>query len=233
MPILGAEQPQQYGSPGASTNLMGGQGMGSTAGNPYAQYGLIPGLIGNWLGGSAGDPYQSAMDQYRQYEQKAMGMQNPFYQAGAGAIPQYQAWLAKMQDPTKFINQTMGQYQQSPWARFQTDQAMRANTNTASAAGLIGSTPYQQAGEQYARDISSQDMNQWLGNVMGVNNLYGQGLGGLMGGGQHAADAMTNFYGNMLNPMGDAAYGRTLGNQQNMWNMIGGIGQMAGMLGGL
>lgn len=237
MPILGAAQPQQYGAPGANNNLLGANGGGiqqmGGGGNPYTQYGLIPGLIGNLLGGGPSDPYQDAMDQMRKYEQKAAGMQNPFWQAGTGAIPQYQAWLKTMQDPTKFINQTMGQYQQSPWARFQTDQAMRANTNAASASGLIGSTPYQQAGEQYARDISSQDMNTWLGNVMGINTMYGQGLNNMMGMGQHAADAMTNFYGQMLDPMGIAAYGRSGANEQNMWNMMGGIGQMAGMLGGL
>lgn len=213
MPMLG-------GSPG---------GMGGGGGNPYQQYGIVPGLIGSFLGGSASDPYQDAMDQMRKYEQKAMGMQNPFYQAGSAAIPQYQQWLDKMRDPQAFINNTMSQYQQSPWARFQTDQAMRANNNMASSAGLVGSTPWQQSGEQYARDISSQDMNTWLGNVLGVNTQYGQGVGNMLGMGQHAADQMTDFYKNMFGPMGEAAYGRSAGNQQDMWNMIGGIGQIAGM----
>lgn len=228
MPMLGQNGGgiQQMGMGGMGLGAMGGGGMGGM--NPSMMFGGLGGMLGGLFGGS-GDPYSAAMDQYKQYEQKAAGIQNPFIQAGTGAIPQYQQWLDKMRDPQAFINNTMSQYQQSPWAHFQTDQAMRANNNMGSAAGLIGSTPWQQQGQQYARDISSQDMNQWLGNVMGVNSQYGQGVGNMMGMGQHAADQMTDFYKNMGGMMGQGAYGQQQGQQQDMWNTIGGIAQIAGM----
>lgn len=205
-------------------NVNGGQGMGS-----FNAGGLISGLGGLFGGlfGDSGAPYDAAMDQYKEWSDKAQQAQNPFYNAGAGAIPDYQKWLQGQQDPSGFINKLMGQYQASPYSQYLQQQNQRAGTNFASANGLMGSTPMMQQMQQNSNNIASGDMNQWLQNVLGINTQYGQGQQNMMGMGATAANALTNMYGNMGQQMGQAAYGKEAGGQNDMWNTIGGLATLA------
>lgn len=179
---------------------------------------LFGGLFGN-----SGAPYGDAMKQFENYFGQARNAQNPFYQAGVGAIPQYQDWLGKMKDPTSFINTIMGNYQESPFAKFQQQQGIRAAQNFGSASGLTGSTPLMMQAQQNAQNISSQDMNQWLQNVLGVNTQYGQGVGNLMSGGQGAANNISNLLSQLGVLMGQGAYGQRAGQNQDTSNIIGGL----------
>lgn len=185
---------------------------------------LLSGLFGN-----SGEPYNQAMNQYEKYGNKAEAAQNPFYSAGTGAIPDYQKWLKGMQDPSGFINNLMGQYQESPYAKYMQNQSIRAGQNAASAGGLTGSTPFAQQLQQNAGNIASGDMNQWLQNVLGVNTQYGQGQQNLMQGGQNAANMLTQLYGNMGNQMGEAAFGKQRGENQDWSNTIGGVLKLFGL----
>ena len=209
----------------ANQGQMGGMGAMGASG--------LAGLLGGMFGNS-GAPYDDAMKQYQHWANRAQGAQNPFLNAGTGAIGNYQHWLQGMQDPSKFMNNMMGQYQESPWAHNLQQQAMRAGTNAASMGGLpngmggagFGSTPFQMQAQQNASNISSQDMNNWLQNVLGINTQYGQGQAGMMGMGQNAANALTGMYGQMGQQMGDAAYGRRAGQNQDFMNILGGGLQM-------
>ncbi len=181
--------------------------------------------LGGFLGGIFGDsgkPYDKAMEQYQQWANKAQGTQQPYLDAGTGAIGDYQKWLQGQQDPSKFINDQMGKYQESPYARYMQQQSMNAGQNAASASGLMGSTPLMQQLQQNAGNIASQDQNQWLQNVLGINTQYGQGQQNLMTGGQNAANSLTNMYNQMGQNMGQAAYGKEAGKKQDFWNTIGG-----------
>jgi len=193
----------------------GNNGLNFSSGNVSN---IISGLFGN-----GGQAFQDAGNQFDKYYNTAQGYQQPFYQAGTQAIPQYQNYVNSMQNPSGFINNLMGQYQESPYARFAQQQAQRANTNAASASGLIGSTPYQQQGEQYAHDISTQDMNQWLQNVLGINTQYGGGLQNLMTGGQNAANMMTQLAGTQGQNMAGTAYGQSQGQSMDFSNLLGGL----------
>jgi hypothetical protein len=197
----------------------------------YRQAQLLSGFGGLFGGlfGDSGAPYQDYADQYKRYLNKATGVQNPFYNAGVGALGGYQDWLSGMKDPTAFINRLMGSYQESPFARNQQTQALRAAQNMGSASGLTGSTPLQLQAQQNASNISAQDMNSWLQNVLGINTMYGSGLGNLIGRGQGSADVMSNLFGRGGEALGEAAYGRRAGQNQDFWNMIGGAGSLASM----
>jgi hypothetical protein len=184
--------------------------------------GLFGGLFGN-----SGSPYDKAMEQYENWANRAEGVQQPYLNAGQGALGNYQQWLQGQRDPSGFINNLMGQYKESPYAHYLQQQSMNAGQNAASAAGLTGSTPLMQQLQQNANNISSQDMNQWLQNVLGINTQYGQGQHNLVQGGQQSANALTNMYNQMGQNMGEAAYGREAGKNQDLWNMIGGAGQLA------
>lgn len=192
---------------------------------------LISGLGGILSGifGDSGSPYQASMDQYQQFANQAQNVQNPYLQAGNNAIPQYQNWLKGMEDPSKFVNNLMGKYQESPFAKYQQKQAMRAGINAGSANGLSGSTPLMQQMQQNASNISSQDINSWLQNVLGINTQYGVGNQNLMTQGSNAANSLTNMYGEMGKQMGDAAYGKEAGGQNDMFNSLGGLIQLGMM----
>lgn len=187
----------------------------------------LGGLFGG-LFGDSGAPYDAAMQQYQQWGDKAQGVQQPYLDAGKGAIGDYQKWLQGQQDPSKFINNLMGQYQQSPYTSYLQQQAQNAGINAGSASGLTGSSALGQQMQQNAGNIAQQGMDSWLQNVLGINTQYGQGQNNLMQGGQQSANSLTNMYNNMGQQMGQAAYGKEAGQKQDFWNTLGGIGSMIG-----
>ncbi len=187
--------------------------------------------LGGLFGGLFGDsskPYDSAMNQYKQWGDKAQQTQQPYQQAGEGAIGDYQKWLQGQQDPSGYINKLMGQYQESPYAKNLQQQSMNAGQNAASASGLMGSTPLMQQLEQNAGNISAQDQNQWLQNVLGINTQYGQGENNLMQGGQGAANKLSELFNQMGQRMGEQSYNKEASKQNNFWNTMGGAGSLIG-----
>lgn len=165
-------------------------------------------------------PYQNAANQYQQWGQMGANAMNPFMQAGASTIPQYQAWAKSMSNPTQFMNNLMSKYQESPNAKFMQQQAMRSGQNMGSAAGLMGSSPLALQMQQNAGNISQQDMQNWMGNVLGVNQQYGGALGNEMNMGEQGANSLMNLYGNMANNMGEMAYGSGTAQNQNIGNIF-------------
>ena len=181
------------------------------------------GGILNGLFGDAGAPYDAANKELGDFWNRATGFQRPYQEAGAGAIPQFQEWLKGQKDPSGFINNLMGKYQESPYAKYQQQQGMRAAQNMGSASGLTGSTPLMQAAQQNAQNISSQDMNQWLQNVLGINTQYGAGLGGLMSGGQNSANSLSNLAGQFGQDIASMAYNKKAAENQQRAGIWGGL----------
>ncbi len=187
--------------------------------------------LGGFLGGLFGDsgkPYDKAMEQYQKYMQMSQGTQQPYLNAGTGAIGDYQKWLEGQKDPSGFINNLMGNYKESPYAHMLQQQAMNAGNNSASASGMLGSSALMNQQMQNAGQIASGDMNSWLQNVLGINTQYGQGQNNLMQGGQQAANSLSNMYNQMGQNMGEAAYGKEAGKKNDFWNTIGGGLSMLG-----
>lgn len=194
---------------------------------------MFGGGLGSFLGGLFGHsdrPYRNAMDEYNKWMQKGEGALNPFLQAGQGAIGDYQNWLKGMQDPSGFINNLMGNYQESPYTHYMQQQAQRAGMNAGSANGLAGSSALAQQMQQNAGNIAQQGMNDWLNNVLGINQMYGQGQGNLMAGGQNAANSLANMFQNAGDWMGQGAYGQQAGKNADFNNMLsGGFGILGGL----
>lgn len=222
MPMLGNEEQQNNTGLGAQPASLGGF-------DP-AQFGGAAGSIFSGIFGSGEDAYQDAMDQYTKYMNQAQQTQNPFYNAGKGAIGDYQNWLNTMKDPSSFINNLMGGYQQSPWAKFLTQQGTRSAQNSAAASGLTGSSVLGRDLADYSEKISSQDMGNWLNSVLGVNQQYGAGEGNLMNMGANSANALTKLLSNYGSNMGSLAYGKDMAEGQDMGNLVGGIASIIGML---
>jgi len=211
--------------PSILASMFQGMGGGSGGGQGMIGGGHLAGIgqILSGLFGDSGAPYEDAMKQYEKWGQKGQEAQNPFMNMGKQAIPQFQEWLQGQKDPSSFINHLMNGYQESPWAKYQQDQSSRRFGNSGSASGMTGSTPLMQAEQQNMHDISSQDQGSWLDRVLGVNTQYGNGLNSQIQGGQHAADSLTNLFGDMGNRMGEAAYGKKAGEQQDRNSIWGGL----------
>jgi hypothetical protein len=187
----------------------------------------LPGIMQGMFGNS-GAPFEKGMDAYKPYFDEAKGYQNPFFSAGTSAIPQYQDWTKSMSNPSDFINTLMSKYQQSPWSKFQQDQNIRTSNNLGSATGLTGSTPLQMQAQQNSNNLSGEDMNQWLQNVLGVNTQYGSALGNQVGMGQNAGNSLSTLANNAGTNAGQAAYGEEAGKQQDSSALWNGIAKMFG-----
>ena len=204
------------------SSMGGGQGQGGggrgglIGGSQIGQ--ILQGIFGN-----SGKPYESAEKELGDFYNRARDVQNPFLNMGKEAIPQFQEWLKGMKDPSGFINNLMGKYSESPWAKYQQEQALRASGNMGSASGLNGSTPMSQFNQENARNISSQDMNQWLQNVLGINTQYGAGQNAMIQGGQHAADALTNINSEFGKAIAGMQFGKRAGEQQDRNSIWGGL----------
>jgi hypothetical protein len=171
----------------------------------------------------SGRPFQRAGGSLTNFMNQGLGYQQPFYNAGVGATGDYQNWLKGMSDPSKFINEQMGKYQESPYNKFLQDQSMRSGINAASAGGTIGSTPFAQQMQQNSANIAQGEMNDWLQNVLGVNTQYGGGLEHLMAGGQHSADEMDELISKFGPELAQMLAGQSEGENFDKMSGIGGL----------
>ena len=176
--------------------------------------GLASGVMGLF-----NDPYTDAQKQIDKYYGKSIDRQNPFFDAGKNALANYQTSLGQMQDPQKYLASLINNYQMSPYSQFLQNQAMRGLTNSASANGLIGSSPYMQQASQMSSNIASQGLQDYLSQIFGVNSQYLNGLGSLINSGQHAADKMSDIY----QGWGGRAADNAAGSTNNFLNSMGNI----------
>ncbi|HXK00701.1 MAG TPA: hypothetical protein VNF93_02305 [Buchnera sp. (in: enterobacteria)] len=203
----------------------GSPGFNEAFGTAMAGMGAA-GLLGGLFGGDPSKPYKDASKQLTQYTNQAATYQNPFYNAGTAAIPQYQKYLSKMSDPTKFINDIMGGYSQSPYSEYEQEQAIRAANNMASSSGLTGSTPLMLQEQENAENISNKDMETWLNHVLGINTQYGQGLEHEVGMGEKSANSLSRMYEMLGQEMAKAKYGEEAAKNSANSSMFGDLGSL-------
>jgi len=211
--------PQPFGGNGGS-NSGGGVDWTKILGNLG---GIISGAAGQ--GGKPYENYQNTMQ--NMINQGSAGF-NPYIQAGHAAINPFRQSLNQFKDPQAYMRNILGGYQESPYAKFQTQEGLDAATNAASAMGMTGSGVHQKAAADYARNISSQDMQQYLQNALGIQGGYLSGLQGLMGLGMQGANGVAGLYQQGMNGMATAAQNQTQGQQQDWSSILGGALGLAG-----
>jgi len=142
-------------------------------------------------------------------------------EAGGNTKSQYEDM---MNDPTGFINKLMGGYKESEGYQFQKDQLTKELGNTAAAGGIAGTPQDQMNQGAGVQKLLSQDMQQFLQNVLG---RYDKGLAGEEGiatRGYDASGKLTDTLGNALNQQGELAYKNTVDKNQHatdLWSMFG------------
>ena len=229
------QKPQQHllGGPQSTTGSMTKSPLGhGGAGTLSPAAAGIGGIIGQLIGGG-GNPYEHAQSELEKYYKQAQGYQNPFYEAGTGTLPYMERYIGEMADPAKFIGGLESQYQESPEAKQAQQEALKGGQSAAAASGMLGSTPFMKQQQQTASDVANRYKQQWLKNVLGIHGQYGQGLSGLTGMGQHAADEMTGMSEREAQAMADMAYGQSQAQNKQAGGIGGLIGGLTGLVGGL
>lgn len=232
MNALGSNTSTAFGSMGEKASNWAGGG-GYSAPGKFDFSSLIPGIGGIMQGlfGDSGAAYEDAGKAYQGIMEKYLpGIQqnfNPFIQAGQDALPQMQNALSKMSNPTEFMNNILGSYQESPYSQFLRKYGNQGMTNAASASGMLGSGALMKEASDYNQQLTSRDLQQYLGNVLGINQSYMGGLNSLAGMGLSGAasygDVMSRLLPGYAEAMGGAAYGQKAGQQADQGALMGGI----------
>jgi hypothetical protein len=201
-------------------------------------FGGLGGGLGSALGGIFGglfgkNPYKNASKEYERYANQAAGYQNPFFQAGTGALGDFQNYLKGMKDPSEFLNNLMKNYKESDYTKNLKSSAERSGINAASASGLIGSTPFLKQSQKNAGEIESAGMNDWLSNALGINKQYGSGLEDLIRGGQGAGNNLSNIFSQLGENKAGTSYGSDMARNKQMQDFFSGLMRLFGSFSGM
>ena len=176
-----------------------------------------------------GGKQRSPMDAANQYLNQIPGVghegYDPYVNAGLDASGRTKsAYESLMEDPSGFIDNIMKNYKTSEGYNFQKDLLTKELGNTAAAGGIAG-TPLDQLNQgQAIQGLLSNDMQQYLQNVLGRYDTGLKGEEGIAGRGFDASKLLTDLLGGALNQQGGLAFQDQQQKNQNkndMWHMFG------------
>lgn len=170
--------------------------------------------------GGGDNPAGSAMPYLNQVENTVKPYYDPFIQQGQQAYNTMNPQLSQMtSNPTAFLDALMKNYQPSQGYQMKRDEMSRAAGNTAAAGGQRGSM--YDINQQARLDdvLMGEDMQQWLQNVMGIQNTGLSGMSNLYNTGYDASKSLSGDLANVLGTKGQLAFqGQRESNQQsNDW----------------
>lgn len=182
-------------------------------------------MLSKLFGGGGKSPKDAANKYLNQIPEVAHQGFDPYVNAGLDASNQTKsAYEELLNDPTGFINKIMENYQPSEGYNFQKGLLTKDLSNTAAAGGVAG-TPLDQLNQgQQIQGLLSQDMQQFLSNIL---NVHTQGLNGEEGIASRGFDAtknLTDTLGNNLTQQGGLAFQDQQQKNQNksdLWSMFG------------
>jgi hypothetical protein len=186
---------------------------------------------------------EEAERQARAATAAGVGFEQPFMGAGRTGLERLLGEISG--DPTQTILQAQRGFAQSPAQKFQQQQALEAIRNAQAATGMAGSGLQQQQLAQAVANITGQQQEQFMRDVLGARQ---QDIGALLGtgqiGGQAARTAAGGEFGlgqqlaGLTGQIGQAEAGQELsragGLSQLLGSIFGGVGTgiRAGMGGG-
>lgn len=163
----------------------------------------------SWLSKFLGfqNPAQSAMPYYDQAAQTERQYLDPYVQRGqqAGGILSEQFGQLS-QDPGAALEKLMQGYQPSKYYQTMQDRLSQATANTAAAGGRRGSPLEQTQQQELTSSLLSKDMQDYLRNVMGEQQMGLSGEQGLYSTGFDAARGLSGDLANILSTQGSLQF---------------------------
>lgn len=195
------------------------------ANDPKGTWGHWKDKLGKLGFGGKANPQDDANQYLNQVPGILHNTYDPYIQQGqenyANLSNEYNAMGS---DPTAYLQSLMKNYSSSKGYQFKQDQMQRTAGNTAAAGGMRGSINDIQNQAHLSNMLAGDDMQQWLGNVMGIKN---EGLAGQQHFYDTGYDASKNMGGDLSNVFGSQAQLAF----QNAMNKNKGFGDMLGLLG--
>lgn len=150
--------------------------------------GFFSNLFNDIFDGGSNAP-EAAMPYYKKIPGEINRDIGPWINRGNQAYGQYSNKLNQLlNDPTGFINNIMGQYHSSPMYHDQMQAATTAANNAAAAGGTLGTGAEQSQLMSKANQLTDQDQQQYLQNVMSAFMPGLQGMGSLTNLGAQMSD---------------------------------------------
>jgi hypothetical protein len=169
---------------------------------------------------------QAAQDAQERMFNKQIELQEPFRQAGIGALNK----LIPLSDYTKF---GMDQFQQDPGYAFRLSEGMKALDRTAAARGGLLSGATLKGASRYGQDLASQEYQNAFNRYQTERAAQLNPLQSLAGIGQTSANTLTGAAGaygaqtgQNLQDIGAARASGYLGGQNALTSALGSAGQM-------
>jgi hypothetical protein len=124
------------------------------------------------------------------------------------------------QDPTGYLNKLMEGYKPSEGYKFQKEQMLGAMGNSAAAGGMTGTSTDQMRQGQLADKLLSGDMQQWLNNVLGIQDRGTKGEQGFFDTGYSASGNLEQGLSNVLGSKAEYGYKRHQDDMKMLTDML-------------
>lgn len=185
-------------------------------------------LTGGLFGGG-GSPADAASGYLSQIPDELKKYLQPYIDRGNQAYGFLNPIFSKMAtDPTGYLSGIESQYSKSPDFMRRRDEAEQASRNASAAGGMLGTPNQIQQASQIADSLQGQDMQQWLGNVMGLQNKGLAGESGFEQEGYGASNNLAQALASVLSQRANLAFQDQAGKNRSASDIFGAL---AGMLG--
>lgn len=145
---------------------------------------------------------------------------NPYLSYDESFRTPYKNALQSLMNPTAFENSIMSQYQTSPAAQYQMDQAQKANERAAAAGGIAGTPAEMQALDKNIQGIAAQGQQQYYQNAIQPYEYGISGMGHMLDQGSQMTMDKAHMMGNYYHDLGAVDYGGGMEEGQS-WGMLG------------
>lgn len=153
------------------------------------------------------NPADAAMPYYNKIPGMEHNAYDPYIQRGNAAYGKFNPILDKMtSDPAGFLQSIMGGYNTSKDFQLKNDAMTKAAGNSAAAGGQRGSLSDINNQAHITDSLMGDDMQNWLHNVLGIQDKGMQGEEGLYSSGFDANRDLTGDLSNIMGTQGSLAF---------------------------
>lgn len=182
----------------------------------------------NFFGGGQ-NPANPALLELNKAPEIVKKYYGPYTGQGREAYSQLQpVYNQMMSSPNEYIANMMAKYQPSAYYTSQKNKGLQALANTAAAGGSRGSVSDIEAQSDLSRSLLNQDMQNWLKNAMGYQNM---GLSGKQRLYDTGFDAIQNLTGDLSNIYGTQMSLADQGRREAEAQRRSGLGGLTSLLG--